>query len=60
MLISETRNNDVEEAKKMLVNTLKWRRDFKVEELKVEDFPQDVFGNLGHIYGKDKEGRPVK
>ena len=44
----------------MLVNTLKWRRDFKVEELKVEDFPQDVFGNLGHIYGKDKEGRPVK
>lgn len=44
----------------MLVNTLKWRREFKVEELKIEDFPQDIFGNLGHIYGKDKEGRPVK
>lgn len=44
----------------MLINTLKWRRDFKVDELHVEDFPRDIFSNLGHIYGKDKEGRPVK
>ena len=44
----------------MFINTLKWRSEFKVEELKIEDFPQDIFGNLGHIFGKDKEGRPIK
>ncbi|KAI5118679.1 hypothetical protein M0805_003616 [Coniferiporia weirii] len=50
---------NVEDAKKMLVNTLKWRIDFKIDELLNEEFPQDVFGNAGHIFGKDKEGRPV-
>jgi hypothetical protein len=43
----------------MLLNTLKWRRDFKADELKSETFPDDIFGKVGKISGKDKEGRPV-
>ena len=43
----------------MLIKTLKWRAEFKMDEILKEEFPNDVFGNLGHIYGKDKGGRPV-
>ena len=43
----------------MLIKTLKWRVEFKTDEIVKEEFPQDVFGNLGHIYGKDKGGRPI-
>ena len=43
----------------MLINTLKWRIEFKTDEIAKEDFPEDVFGNIGHIYGKDKGGRPI-
>jgi hypothetical protein len=53
------RNLNVDEADKMLVATLRWREEFKVEEAVKEEFPQEIFGNLGHVYGKDKEGRPV-
>ncbi|KLO12735.1 CRAL/TRIO domain-containing protein [Schizopora paradoxa] len=53
------RNNDVGEALKMLTDTLKWREEFKVEEALKEDYPADVFGNLGHIFGKDKLNHPV-
>jgi len=24
-----------------------------------EQFPEDVFGNLGKTYGKDKDGHPI-
>ena len=43
----------------MLVKTLKWRIEFKTDDLLNEEFPQDIFGNVGHIYGNDKEGRPI-
>ena len=43
----------------MLIKTIKWRAAFKADELVNEKFPEEVFGNLSHIYGKDKEGRPV-
>ena len=43
----------------MLINTLKWRAEFKPDGLVNEKFPEDVFGNVGHIYGRDKDGRPV-
>lgn len=42
----------------MLVNTLRWRQEFDVEKAVNEEFPADVFGNLGRIYGHDREGRP--
>ncbi|EJD07682.1 CRAL/TRIO domain-containing protein [Fomitiporia mediterranea MF3/22] len=59
MKFLRARDLNVENAKAMLVKTLKWRIEFKTDDILKEEFPQDVFGNLGHIYGKDKEGRPV-
>ncbi|TFY51001.1 hypothetical protein EVG20_g11217, partial [Dentipellis fragilis] len=53
------RNLNVAEAKEMLVSTLRWRDEFNVEAALMEEFPDDVFGNLGFVYGKDKEGRPI-
>jgi hypothetical protein len=47
----------IEEACDMLVKTLDWRHDFKVENLKNESYPQ--FDKLGFKYGKDKRGIPV-
>jgi len=49
----------VENATNMMVSTLKWRGEFKTDELPTEEFPQDVFGPVGHVFGKDKDGRPV-
>ena len=43
----------------MLTETLKWRAEFKIDEVMQETFDKDVFGKLGRVYGKDKEGRPV-
>lgn len=43
----------------MFVATLRWREEFNVEAALKEEFPEDVFGSVGHIYGKDKGGRPV-
>ncbi|KAI0309624.1 CRAL-TRIO domain-containing protein [Amylostereum chailletii] len=53
------RDLNVETAKSMMVATLRWREEFGVEAAVKEEFSKDVFGDLGHIYGKDKEGRPV-
>lgn len=43
----------------MLVNTLRWREEFDIKAIMQEDFPKDIFGNLGYLHGRDKEGRPV-
>ncbi|KAI9062585.1 CRAL/TRIO domain-containing protein [Trametes sanguinea] len=53
------RDLDVARAAEMLVSTLEWREEFKIDEVMHEEFDQDVFGRLGKVYGKDKEGRPV-
>jgi len=47
------------DAQAMLVSTLKWREEFEVAKLATEDFPEDIFGPVGHVFGKDKEQRPV-
>lgn len=54
-----SRNLDVLGAKDMLKKTILWRDSFKPEETLHEDFPSNIFGNLGHVSGIDKEGRPV-
>jgi len=46
-------------AAEMLTATLRWRYQFKVTEAMKEEFPDDIFGKLGYVYGKDKSGRPV-
>ena len=43
----------------MFVETLRWRDTFKPEETLKETFPEEVFGKVGYVFGKDKEGRPV-
>jgi phosphatidylinositol transfer protein SFH5 len=42
----------------MMIDTLRWREEFKIDEAMKETFP-DVFNGFGHLYGRDKEGRPV-
>ncbi|KAH9893322.1 CRAL-TRIO domain-containing protein [Cubamyces lactineus] len=56
---ARARNLDVKQAAEMLVATLRWREEFKIEEVMQEKFDEDVFGRLGKVFGKDKEGRPV-
>ena len=53
------RNLNVEKATKMMISMFKWRDEFKIDELATEGFTQDVFGLASHIFGKDKDGRPV-
>ncbi|KAJ3932874.1 MAG: CRAL-TRIO domain-containing protein [Lentinula lateritia] len=59
MKFLRARNLSVSEGKTMFIATLRWRDQFNVEAACKEAFPQDVFGQLGHIYGQDKAGRPV-
>ncbi|KAJ7636083.1 CRAL TRIO domain-containing protein [Mycena polygramma] len=59
MKFLRARNLNPTAASEMFVATLRWRDEFKVDDAVKEEFPQDVFGQLGHIYGRDKEGRPV-
>ncbi|KDR80634.1 hypothetical protein GALMADRAFT_240979 [Galerina marginata CBS 339.88] len=59
MKFLRARNLSVSEARDMLVNTLRWRESFGVAAALKEEFPPDIFENLGHIYGRDNEGRPV-
>ncbi|KAG7443538.1 CRAL/TRIO domain-containing protein [Guyanagaster necrorhizus] len=59
MKFLRARNLNVNEARSMLVGTLRWRSEFNVEAAIKEEYPEDIFGSLGHVYGKDKQGRPV-
>ncbi|KAI0369848.1 CRAL/TRIO domain-containing protein [Pilatotrama ljubarskyi] len=56
---ARARELNVAQAAEMLVATLRWRDEFKIDEVVKEEFDQDVFGRLGKVFGKDKEGRPV-
>ncbi|KAI0258945.1 CRAL-TRIO domain-containing protein [Gloeopeniophorella convolvens] len=49
---------NVAEAKTMMVATLRWRDEFKVEEAMKATYPELLDG-FGHLYGHDKDGRPV-
>jgi len=53
------RELNVEDATNMMISTLKWRDEFKTDELVTEEFPQDIFGQVAHVFGRDKGGRPV-
>jgi len=50
---------DVDEASKMLISTLKWRAEFRAASTVNEKFDPNIFGRLGYVHGKDKEGRPI-
>ncbi|ORY98832.1 CRAL-TRIO domain-containing protein [Syncephalastrum racemosum] len=53
------REHNVEIAAEMLTNTLRWRKEFKADEILEESFDQEVFGSVGYTYETDKDGRPV-
>ncbi|KIK78506.1 hypothetical protein PAXRUDRAFT_163858 [Paxillus rubicundulus Ve08.2h10] len=59
MKFLRARNLDPTEAKDMFISTLRWRESFNVDAAMNERFPDEVFGNLGKVYGKDKQGHPV-
>ncbi|KDQ51036.1 hypothetical protein JAAARDRAFT_62786 [Jaapia argillacea MUCL 33604] len=59
MKFLRARNLSVYEAKEMLISTLRWRQSFNVDAANKEEFDEDIFGSLGYIFGKDKEGRPI-
>ena len=42
-----------------MVATLRWRELFGVDAAMKEEFPAEIFGQLGHVFGTDTEGRPV-
>lgn len=41
------------------MHTLRWRDEFGVDAAIQETFPEDIFGNLGHIYGRSKKNEPI-
>lgn len=43
----------------MMISTLKWREEFKMDELANDESLRDDFKSVGHVFGKDKDGRPV-
>lgn len=43
----------------MMIATLKWREEFKMDELAADDDLRDAFSTVGYVFGKDREGRPV-
>ncbi|KAI5995430.1 CRAL-TRIO domain-containing protein [Pisolithus albus] len=59
MKFLRARNLNPDEAKAMFISTLRWRQSFDVEGAIKEQYPEDVFGGLGKIFGKDKQGHPV-
>ncbi|KAK2463600.1 hypothetical protein APHAL10511_004351 [Amanita phalloides] len=59
MKFLRARNLSIPDARDMFISTLRWRKTFDIDVIMKEEFPQDIFGQLGHIYGRDKEGRPI-
>ncbi|KZV66321.1 CRAL/TRIO domain-containing protein [Peniophora sp. CONT] len=59
MKFLRARDLNVELAKEMMVHTLRWRDEFGVDAAIQETFPDDIFGNLGHIYGRSKKNEPI-
>ena len=53
------RELDVKVAHTMMVATLRWRDEQKIDDLLKEDFPHDIFGKVGYVYGHDVDGRPI-
>ncbi|KAL1214482.1 Patellin-3 [Cardamine amara subsp. amara] len=52
------RDFKVKDSLAMLKNTIKWRRDFKIDELVDEELVDDL-DKVVFMYGHDREGHPV-
>lgn len=53
----EDRYNKIDDAYKMLIDCLRWRKSFGVNQMKESDFPQEIF-RVGELFEfhKDKNG----
>ncbi|RIA86330.1 CRAL-TRIO domain-containing protein [Glomus cerebriforme] len=54
----KARNFDVNQSKEMLTKSIKWRIEFKADDLLSETFP-DLYRKVGFIHKRDKENRPI-
>ncbi|KAJ3050370.1 hypothetical protein HK097_008676 [Rhizophlyctis rosea] len=52
------RDFDVQKATQMIIDTLKWRKEFNIVGLMNETFPK-AYDELGVVYGQDRLGNPV-
>ncbi|KAF9454230.1 CRAL/TRIO domain-containing protein [Macrolepiota fuliginosa MF-IS2] len=59
MKFLRARNLSIPDARDMFQGTLRWRKSFDMEGALQEKFPEGLFDKMGHVYGKDKEGRPI-
>ncbi|KXN92388.1 Phosphatidylinositol transfer protein SFH5 [Leucoagaricus sp. SymC.cos] len=59
MKFLRARNLSVNDARDMFQTTLRWRKSFDIEGAMAQKYPDNLFDSMGHVYGKDKEGRPV-
>jgi hypothetical protein len=51
---------DIPIAKEMLINTLKWRKEFSADTVLEEEFDTSIFNDsVGFLYKTDKDGRPI-
>ncbi|CAB4396229.1 unnamed protein product [Rhizophagus irregularis] len=55
----KARNFEIDQAKEMLIKSIKWRIEFKTDEILSETFPASIFGKVGFFHKHDKENRPV-
>lgn len=49
----------MEKGKKMLIDSLIWRKDFRTDHVLDEVIDESVLGSVSYIYKTDREGRPV-
>jgi hypothetical protein len=59
ILILFYRNFELDQTKEMLTKSIKWRIEFKADEILSETFPASIFEKVGFIHKRDKENRPV-
>lgn len=60
MKFLRARNLEIPVAKDMLINSLKWRKEFSADTILDEQFDEAIYGDkVGFLYKTDKEGRPV-
>ncbi|KAG2222134.1 hypothetical protein INT45_007570 [Circinella minor] len=53
------RELDLDQASKMLSDSIAWRKEFKTDSILNEEFDDTIFGGVGYIHKNDKEDRPV-
>lgn len=53
------RDLDLEKGKKMLIDSLIWRKDFRTDHVLDEVIDESVLGSVSYVYKTDREGRPV-